>query len=130
MADTRDDDRLRYKREYQLAFRKEHTRLEITLTKAQHGRLSAEAARHGMKRSAFVREALFAYLDRRYLVPDPDVVRNLELGVRRIGTNVNQLARHVNTERVAKVADVEGANKLLVELEELISSAFRKPPEE
>ena len=130
MQEGDDERRRRYKKEYQETFRKEHTRLEITLTKAQHGRLSEAAARHGMKRSSFAREGLFAYLDRRYIVPEPDVVRNLELGIRKIGLNLNQIARHVNTRRVAEVADIASANKLLIELEEIISRAFRNPPEE
>jgi hypothetical protein len=88
------DGRRQYRKEYQSNYRKEHTRLEIALTEAQDRRLSEAAERHHIKRSAFVRKAAFSYLDRRYIVPDPELVRNLELSIRRIGTNLNQIARH------------------------------------
>ena len=104
--------------------------MEILLMPSESKRLATEARKHGKRKATFAREAMFAYMDRRFVVPDDEVVQRLELAIRRIGTNLNQIARRVNENRVVTELDVEHANRLLAELEQVVTAAFRDPPKD
>lgn len=130
LEEARAEYRRRYQKHYQSELRRRRERLEILLTPSESKRLTNEARRHGKRKATFAREAMFAYMDRRFVVPDDEVVQRLELAIRRIGTNLNQIARRVNEKRVATDLDVDGTNRLLAELEELVTEAFRQPPED
>ena len=92
-------------------------------------KIDRAAKYHHMKRATFAKAALMAYLDRVFVLPSDETVRSLELGVRRIASNINQIARRVNTRRTVEHSDVAEVNRFLTDLEGLISQAFRAPPD-
>ena len=125
MENTRD--RRKYLTEYQRGLRKRKKRVDLLLDYQDYERIEAAASRHNMKVGPFIRACVEAYLDKRFLVPEQEPVRQLELGIRRIGSNVNQIARRVNAQGEAQVLDVAEMNRFLVELEGAISQALREP---
>ena len=81
-------------RAYFNRYRKERKRqLNLLIEPAHHARLKRAAKAHNLPLGRFVIASSLAYLGRQYLVPDPDQVRELSLELRRIGVNLNQLAR-------------------------------------
>ncbi len=118
--------RSRYKKRYQQLYRIKHKRLELTLTPEEDERLKKAAAKHQSKTGTFAKDAIFAYLDTTYIVPNEADVRTLELGLRRIGTNINQLVykshrEGIHTDRLDKIYDQ------LKHLETLIEATLRHP---
>ena len=122
-----DKDRREYLTTYQREeLRKKKKRVELLLEPAEHQVLYRSAQSHGKKLSPFIKSAALAYLNNEYLVPDEDRVRSFELQLRRIGTNINQIARKANREGIDPGV-LSNATDLLRELESLLSASFRSP---
>jgi hypothetical protein len=123
----RDAYRNRYMRE---VYRKAHPRLDVTLSQAQYRHLEQAARQSGRPVTAYLREAAFAYLERRYLVPRDidESLHALVYQLRAAGNNLNQIAHHANTKRRATADDVRQARKLLVRMETAVTGFVRRPP--
>lgn len=117
----------RYRRE---VYRKKRAQRSVTLSLLQDRRLCAAADLHGRKPAAFLREAAFAYLDRGAVLPAmlQEGLAALTLEVRRIGTNINQLARQANTRSATAPAAFQRAVALLAELEAAPARFLPTPP--
>lgn len=112
-------------------YRKDHPSLNVTLTKSEYRRLRKEAKVSGRKCTAFFREAAFAYLNQEYLVPErlDEALYALTYQLTAMGNNLNQIAKHVNTQRRASPEDLSAARSLLEHAEDLIDSFVRNPPQ-
>ena len=123
--------RKQYLKHYQRQLRKKKKRLEIYLDHPLYKYLERAAIDHNMKVATFARACIHAHLGRspRYIVPDNEVVRQLELAIRKIGNNINQVSRLVNTKKLADQLDIETINHHLAELEDAITDALRHPPD-
>lgn len=121
----KEERRRSYMRHYQKELRQKRKRLELLLTPEDYQRLKQSAKEHRMKTATFAREAMLAYVDERFVLPDSELVAELELALRRITTDVNRIARSA----VGGAAlDVGRLNQRLAELEDVISSTLRDPP--
>ena len=120
--------RREYMRDYQRKRRAGKKRVELVYGLDEYRQLEREAGRHGRKVAPFVKACADAYLKKAYVVPDEERVRELRLAVRRIGTNVNQIARRANRLGVEH-QDLEHVVRLIYELEDRIGEAFRNPGE-
>lgn len=123
-----DDGRRQYMREYQRRVRTHQKRVELVFAEEEYVRLRQAAKAHGQKLSPFLKACINGYLERRYIVPADSKVRVLELELRRIGTNINQLARKANRDGV-EVQDIEEALELVYRLEDAVTEAMRNPDE-
>ena len=123
-----DKDRRAYLTTYQRDFRKRKKRVDLLFEKEEYAQLERVARRHGYagKVGAFIREASLAYIRGTYLVPDEERVRGLELALRRIGTNINQITRHAHTAGVEE-REIDEIRQRLRELEETVGKLFRQP---
>ena len=124
-------------------FRKKYKRSEIYLLPKQHKWLLSLAKQHGMKLSEFLRACVLAYNEKLFILPDRKVLYDLQLELRRQGTNLNQIAylcqreKHVRTESVdAVIEHVKQIEKSIAEaltipddLESLIEQALKEKPE-
>ena len=115
-----------YMRAYQKKLRQKRKRLELSLDPDDYVRLKKEADRHGMKLATFTREAVFAYLNQEFILPNPEQVRELELAFRQIGNNISQIAHHAKNHRDAPI-DLNTVGRLLAELEDEITQTLRHP---
>ena len=120
--------RREYMRDYQRKRRAGKKRVELLYGLDEYRRLEREARGHGRKVAPFIKACADAYLKKAYVVPDEDGVRELRLAVRRVGTNVNQIARKANRSGLDS-HDIEQALELIYELEDRIGEALRNPGE-
>lgn len=118
-------DRLDYFNGYRKTKRR---RIDVLIDADMYGLLASRAAAHGKPLSRFIVHAAEAYLRRTYIVPDPTRIDDIELAMRRIGNNVNQIARLAwMDEGRGEAADA--AYALVQSLAREIARALREPPE-
>ena len=128
MKEDNDDGRRKYLREYMRKRRVHQKRLELVYSLDEYRRLEREAQRHGRKVTSFIKACVEAYLKKTYVVPDEEKVQELRLALRRIGTNLNQIARKAHRSGLGS-QDIEQALALVYELEDQVGEAFRNPKE-
>lgn len=126
--ENHEDARRRYLREYMRKRRAEQKRVEVVYSLDEYRRLEREARAHGQKVAPFIKACAEAYLEKSYVVPDEERVHELRLALRRIGTNVNQIARKANRSGLGS-HDIEQALALIYELEDRVGEALRNPTE-
>ena len=129
--DTKNDTetkRREYLKRYQRELRRRMRRVELLFDQADYDRLQRAAQRHHMKMAPFIRASVLAYLNGVYIVPDEERVRQLELGLRRVGTNINQITARMHRAGFDPSVITE-LHQHLAELEDELTRAFRDPPQ-
>jgi len=71
---------------------------------------------------------MFSGLNQAYLVPDKTAVSDLTVALRKIGTNINQIAHHTNRTKSLGLFDAKQLRQKVIKLEEEVSQALRQPP--
>ena len=120
--------RLRYQQAYHKDYQKRTKRVSPVLTLAEYAQLKREAKRHAMPVATFARACIFAYLDGTYVVPDEERLHQLEVALRRIGSNVNQIAARAHRVGLSTF-EISNALALVYELEDQVAEALRRPGE-
>jgi hypothetical protein len=94
-------------------------RVTCSLYPEQFFRLTDAARKMHTHLAPFVREAALAYLDRKTLLPKSleENLRAVTREVRRVGTNLNQIAERANTFQRVTHDDLRVAGALVVTLE-------------
>ncbi len=94
-------------------------RITCSLYPEQFFRLTDAAAKMHTRVAPFVREAALAYVDRRTLLPSTleEGLKAVTREVRRVGTNLNQIAQRANTFQRVTHDDLRVAGALVVTLE-------------
>ncbi len=119
--------RREYIQDYQKRYRAQNKRVTFFLSKEQYASLEPVAKSQGMKVGAYVREAAFAYLNQVFLLPDDDQVHQLEIGIRRIGNNINQVVHRFHQGELEGTEVVREIQQKVNQLEEGVSAIFREP---
>jgi hypothetical protein len=106
----------RYMRE---VYRPAHKSRSVALSPQEDACLREAAGRYGRRPATLLREAAFAYLEQRSLLPKSleAGIAALTLEVRRIGTNINQLAHQANLRPETAASCLRQAVRLLSRLE-------------
>ncbi len=120
--------RREYLTDYQRQLRKRRRRVDVLFVPDEYGQIKRAATRHSMKVGPFIRACVAGYLHRVYVLPDDEVLRQLQLAIRRIGDNINQLVRHAHRVGLEPV-DIDEVNRHLAALEDEIIYALQTPPE-
>lgn len=94
-------------------------RVTCSLYPEQFFRLTDAATKMHTRVAPFVREAALAYIERRTLLPTSleDRLQAVTQEVRRVGTNLNQIAERANTFQRVTHDDLRVAGVLVVTLE-------------
>ncbi len=121
--------RQQYKRDHQKALYQRKITIRSFYTPNEHNQVKRAAAAHNMPWATFQKAATFAYMDKSFVVPDEETTHRLEMAIRRIGNNINQIARFVNAHHEARWPDIVAVNEYLDGLEQIINNALRHPPE-
>jgi hypothetical protein len=103
------------------------TRKEILFTPEDVALIQHAAKQHQESFGGFVKKAIQAYLKRLYIVPDEEQLQSLELSLKRIGTNVNQIAFVVNRSRSVESRQLAELQKQMAALETALSEFLHKP---
>lgn len=111
-------------------YRKEHRYINCVLTLEEYDVLKERAVSIGRKPTVYLREAAFAYMQARYLVPSgvEEQLSTLIAELRKIGGNVNQLAKRANRIQKLTVWDAVLARERLNQLEDRVKAFIRNPP--
>lgn len=102
-------------------------RTEISWERDVHTYVQKMADKHGLKFSPFVVQCVLGYLNLMFILPDPDVLYQLQLELRRQGCNLNQIAYNCNRTRSAYEKDVKAAVEHVKRIEELVTKALTYP---
>lgn len=118
------------KARYQREYRKTHHYLNVGIENDQYTKIIAPRAQAaGITPTEYLREAAFAYSEKRFLVP-----QDLEAALwavsdqlAALGNNLNQIARHANLEQAATRQDISDARRLLEQAGQAVERAVRFP---
>ena len=88
-----------YLKEYKKNYLKGKVRLELLLTIEQNQLIEQLAKKYKMPKSKIILQLFFSYLEQEFILPDDKDVRMLEMLIRNVANNVNQIAKYVNTNK-------------------------------
>jgi hypothetical protein len=95
----------------------------------QYKQIIQHAAKSGKKPTTYFRDAAMAYMAQKYVVPE-DVNTSLKatiFQIRKIATNLNQIAKRTNTLQKLTLFDALKAKHAMLDLEDTIKSFIRNP---
>ena len=146
--DTIDSLKKEYKKDYQTKkhqeFRERNKSVKLFFDKSkEYPYIERQAKKHGLKISSFVKDCVFAYLKKQYISPNEDKlerciqeIAQIRTAIDRIGTNINQIAKHTNQQKFLgndyekqiykSIFDLDKLN-IFFELEDRINAACREP---
>jgi hypothetical protein len=115
-------------REQKRKYRQNRKEYALILTKNEAVQLKQFAQQKKMKVPAFVKSLIKAYgKNTGYIIPDDNTLQSLVLEIRKIGTNINQTAKYVNTNKAISQGDIITFRAQLQVLEHLIISTLKHP---
>lgn len=116
-----------YQKDYHQNYGQKRIRKTITLSLHEDIQLQKVAETYNLKMNDFIKETLFAYLNNVYVVPNQTQVQELILQIRKIGTNINQIARHINSHQKVEEGQLELIYSLLQQIESSIHRHLCEP---
>ena len=116
-----------YMNQQKRAYRKRHRTVSISYKVADAKRLEAEATKYKMQLSPYIRSCADAYRTQTFIVPDMAQVQAIEVQLKGIGTNINQIARRVNQGQTEPHEGIIQVGKQLTQLEQQFKRIIRTP---
>jgi hypothetical protein len=117
-------------REQKQAYRKSRREYILICSNDEAQILEKYANEKQMSVTEFIKSYLKKYkTDNEYVLPNDDVLKNLIIEIRRIGNNLNQVARYVNANKTISENDFQIIENRLSELEKIIVNALTNPSE-
>lgn len=115
-------------REQKRIYRQSKKEYSLLLTISEANELQQFAKQKNMKVPTFLKSLIKAYSkNTEYVLPDDNTLQNLILEIRKIGTNINQTAKYVNTNKTISKGDIDALRSKLHNLETLIVSKLTQP---
>lgn len=116
-----------YQKKYQELYGHKRIRKTISLNEQEDTQLKKAAQQHNMKLNDFMKQAIFGYLNQVYVIPNEEQVQETIIQLRKIGTNINQIARHINSYQAVEQEQINLLYTLLQGMERSIESNLCKP---
>ena len=121
-----------YRKEYLKTKRKEYRktriRKEILFLNAEMKTISNKAKHHQIPIGRFIKQATLAYIHQKYILPDPSQLHKLEIGIRRIGNNINQIAYLCHRKKSVLLNNIKSLQQEVYALEHEIRERLSNPP--
>lgn len=115
-------------REQKRIYRQSKKEYSLLLTISEADELQQFAKQKNMKVPTFLKSLIKAYTkNTEYILPDDNTLQNLILEIRKIGTNINQTAKYVNTNKTISQGEMDTFRSRLHDLENLIVSTLTQP---
>ncbi|OFY47804.1 MAG: hypothetical protein A2W85_13455 [Bacteroidetes bacterium GWF2_41_31] len=127
LAQAKREYRKTYQRAYQKIYRDANIRKDIYFTPTEHKQLSKIAQKYHLSVPGLCKQLTFAYLKTQFVLPDDQQVRGLELYLRGVTNNHNQLIRYIHQKKDLKISDIENLNERVNAMETKVSQALRSP---
>lgn len=107
-------------------------RVNCTLTPEEYKTLRQQAQSLHIRHTTLLKDLAFSHLEGKYLFSSAGekAIRALTTEIRRIGVNINQIAKHANTFQKLRYADLQAVHQRIDKLEQVLNEAivyFRKP---
>jgi hypothetical protein len=127
LAEAKREFRKAYQKDYQRNYRKKKVRKDLYFSPQEFNRLIALARKHKKPVSKLCKELIFGYMDKRFILPDDEQVRTLELYLRGVTNNLNQLVRYIHQRKELNHDDIINLRNQVNEIEGEVSRSFRSP---
>lgn len=115
-------------REQKRIYRQKRKAYSVILTLEEATALKKFAQQKKMKVPTFLKSLIKAYSKKtEYILPDDNTLQNLILEMRKIGTNINQTAKYVNSNKSISQRELDAFRAQLDDLEHLIISKLTQP---
>lgn len=116
-----------YIREYMKQKRSKHLVIELFLTEKDYERLKKIALNQGLSRSGFCQQLVLSNISDTVWIPNQQLISELQVSIRKIGNNINQLTKLANSQKELTPQLWEEAYQKLQQLEELIKENLSHP---
>jgi hypothetical protein len=116
-----------YIREYMKQKRSKHQVIELFLTEKDYERLTKTVLHYGLSRSGFCQELVLSNISDTVWIPNQDIIAELQISIRKIGNNINQLTKLANSQKELTPQLWEETHQKLQKLEELIKEHLSHP---
>ncbi len=113
-----------YKQAKQREYAKTRKRVELTFQKKEFDQLSKEAKKAGLAIPDYLRKAISSSRKNQAFIPSESTLYSLQMEIRRIGNNINQLAYHANRNKRIDSNAVAATRSHLNKIEDQIKEAF------
>lgn len=120
-----------YRRQYlkrkKEEYRARHQTISLSFTNEDAKELAQKASTYEMRLPAFIKACVYAYLEQIFVLPNEAEVQKIELLLRQIGNNVNQITRLCNRLSVSPETALCDIHGLLQKLDGDLTELFRRP---
>lgn len=116
-----------YKREKNKEYRKNRMYLKLMLLPYEKRKLQQAAKNHKQPLSTFIKSVSLAYLEKVYILPDETQLHKLEIAYRKVGNNINQIAKKCNSQTSTRYFDVVRLQNQVTTLEKETTKLLKKP---
>lgn len=120
-----------YKREYLRGYmknkRSSNQVIEIYFTQKQYEQLSHTALNQGLSRTGFCELVVLHAVCQTLWIPNGQIISELQVSIRKIGNNINQIAKISNYQKTATPQLMDEAFQRLQLLEELVHKQLAHP---
>lgn len=113
---------------YRENYLKNKRRREIVFSAGEYAFIEGRARLYRRPMGEFLKQCIFSHLREKYLLHDEALFQGLLLEIRRIGTNINQITRKVNSAGVITLVDSLKLSKQLKGMELLLKNTIANPP--
>ena len=115
-------------REQKQLYRQNRKEYCLIFSKAEDAQLKEFAKVKKMRVPVFIKSLIKTYgKNSDYILPDDNTLQSLILEIRKIGTNINQTTKYVNTNKTISQTEFKALRSKLIELESLIISKLQNP---
>lgn len=115
-------------REQKQAYRKNRKEYILILTPEQSLKVEELANEKQMSVQEYIKALLKANtVGNGYVVPKNNELKYLVLEIRKIGSNVNQIVKHINTVKAISIYDIQRLKERLTQLEHLVINSLTNP---
>lgn len=116
-------------REQKQAYRKNRKEYILILTHEESLKAEELAKEKRMSVQEYLKALLKANSEGNgYVVPKENEINLLILEIRKIGSNVNQIVKHINTVKAISIYDIQRLKERLTQLEHLVINSLTNPP--
>lgn len=123
-----------YRKEYYLKYKrnqrsqKPEFTVNFSTDKGEYSKVAAASKRHNLTITAFICSAVLAYIDQRFVVPNPDQVAALEQILSQCLNEVQSIVKAKEKYHWEREQKFESIEKRIEKLESEIDQVFRNPP--
>ncbi len=121
--------RKKYYLEYKRMSRTEMPEYTIRLSKknGEYSKILNASRKHKRTVTRFIRESALAYIDQRFLVPDPILIADLEIILSNCLNEINKIVDKKTNFIWGTENKIESIEKRIIKLEQEINEVFRNP---